>query len=109
MHSLFLDDSNIMLFYYYMKIISFFKTKKKNKKDATSSYKDIILKLENNDIESLNNLCRYYEDSPEEVIIRGLLLLQIVKNAEIDEQNFCIAEIDKQTNIVTSIKKILIY
>lgn len=72
-----------------------------NKKDI-----DIILSCKGNQVYQLDSLTRYYEVNYQELLSRGIWLLSIMRDAEIDNKKIAIVSIDEESGKVMSFSPI---
>lgn len=74
----------------------------------TSQDLTIMLSCKEQDIKHLDSLTRYYETEYPGIISRGLWLLTIMRNAEINSRKLAIIEVDEESGQVLQVAPITV-
>lgn len=71
-----------------------------------SSMYQLIFTCNQKDIDHLDSLSRYYESRYEGIIGRGIWLLTLMRNCEIEDKRLAIVEIDEESGRVVTVSPI---
>lgn len=66
----------------------------------------LVFNCNQKDIDHLDGLVRYYETRYEGVISRGLWLLTLMRDTEVESKRLAIIEIDEESGLVTYVSPI---
>lgn len=68
----------------------------------------LIFACNQRDIDHLDSLVRYYETRYEGIISRGVWLLTLMRNSEIDSKRLAVVEIDEESGEVLNVSPIVL-
>lgn len=92
----------------FLSILTFFFTAKEYSTKINKNIK-ISVSYQDNQIEKLDSLTRYYEANYEKLLDRGVWLLTVMRDAEVNEKYMAIVNEDEKSGKIKSINKVILH